>query len=454
MCKFESEVLLGLQKCGITLNNNSEISIGVAVSGGADSVSLLLSLSNILSEVGLPLYVISVNHNIRSPEESGGDALFVQNLCESLIKEGKNIVYKIVELEPGLVNKVSVERKQGIEDAARYLRYNAFEDFIKEYNLSYLCLAHNQNDQLETLLMRFLQGSGSDSEGIAGIRGKFVRPLLEIDRNAIENYLIERKISWRTDSTNYDTNYLRNRVRQKLIPLLDNEFNGWKKAVLTGRKKAELANEVIEELETKVSLQEKNGAVVIQTDELLMVSDAVKINILMKAMNLAGESRRIPFAFVEDILKSFKTTENRFIKCFDQVQIEVKKNILFIKKWQKNHTDLSFFDIIEENGNFLFPFGEIEVSYIEQNRFAKVLYNNQQIMDRIELPFIIRNMQIDDELKCSNGTMKKLADIFQDWHVEEDHRKLIPVIQLPCVFGQPVIAVLGSILGYKDWIVK
>lgn len=130
MCSFEEKVLNGIKKCGIS--NLSGLKIGAGVSGGADSISLLISLSNILSPLGLTLYVITVNHNIRAKEESSGDANFVLNLCKNLSDKGFLIKAKCYEIEEGQVSALAKERSGGIEDAARELRYEAFESFIKK----------------------------------------------------------------------------------------------------------------------------------------------------------------------------------------------------------------------------------------------------------------------------------------------------------------------------------
>ena len=151
---FEKKVLFGLKYCGIDTESISDNSpLGIAVSGGADSVSLLLSLSSLFSS--RILRVITVDHGIRPNEESGGDALFVENLCRSM-----SISCKVVKIPHGKIAKNAGESSDSLEAVARDFRYEAFFSFIKEENLCALCLAHNQNDQTETLLMRFLQEIG------------------------------------------------------------------------------------------------------------------------------------------------------------------------------------------------------------------------------------------------------------------------------------------------------
>ena len=184
MCEFEQQVLKGLQTCKINLNQVASDggSLGVAVSGGADSVSLLVSLCNLCKPCSVPLKVITVNHYIRQESETCGDVEYVKQLCQSLKDQCYDVSLTITELKKGQVASFADEKSIGIEAAARELRYEAFEKFIEQNNLTCLCLAHNKNDQLETLLMRFLQGAGTDSAaGIPQVRGKYIRPLLDIE---------------------------------------------------------------------------------------------------------------------------------------------------------------------------------------------------------------------------------------------------------------------------------
>ena len=156
---FENKVKKGLERCGICIEElkRSCLPLGIAVSGGADSLSLLVSLARIFNK-SIPLKVITINHNIRRYEESRGDADFVKALCEKLALEGAAVSCKIVEIERNLISSQAAAEKTSVEDSARSFRYKAFEKFIDEEGLCALCLAHTQNDQLETVLMRFLQG--------------------------------------------------------------------------------------------------------------------------------------------------------------------------------------------------------------------------------------------------------------------------------------------------------
>ena len=147
LCEFEKKVEKSLLTCGVQFSD--KLKIGAAVSGGADSVSLLLSLCSVLKNYSIPLYVITINHNIRQKAETEGDAVFVEHLSRELQEKGFSVNYECVTFEEKQVAELSEVRKGGIEEAARFLRYEAFEKFILDNELDFLCLAHNKNDQLE-----------------------------------------------------------------------------------------------------------------------------------------------------------------------------------------------------------------------------------------------------------------------------------------------------------------
>ncbi|MBQ0052338.1 MAG: tRNA lysidine(34) synthetase TilS, partial [Treponema sp.] len=229
---FEEKVLQGLLKCGVSAESVSiKTPLGVAVSGGADSVSLLLALSRIFSPDFIK--VITVNHGIREKSQTDGDAAFVKDFCKKL-----GIFCKEKVFEQGQIQKIAEARRKGIEEAARFKRYEAFEDFIKEENLVGLCLAHHQGDVLETVLMRFFNGSGAEGlSGIASRREKYLRPLLEINRQEIESYLVQNNISWCTDSTNSQNDYARNKIRNLLVPFLNENFPQWQEGLVSASEK-------------------------------------------------------------------------------------------------------------------------------------------------------------------------------------------------------------------------
>jgi tRNA(Ile)-lysidine synthase len=198
-----------------------------AVSGGADSTAMLAALAA-LKEAGFGLCCAHVEHGIRPAEESLGDAKAVQALCETL-----KVPCRVISIPSGKIAVFASKNGTGIEAAARYFRHKALSAERRRVKADWILTAHTQDDLLETLLMRFLRGSGP--AGLAPMmrnKRRILRPLLDVSRQDVLSYLKENNIQYRTDSTNDDISLLRNRVRHKLIPVLDAQFPSWRSSVL------------------------------------------------------------------------------------------------------------------------------------------------------------------------------------------------------------------------------
>ena len=184
--------------------------LGVAVSGGADSVALLL----LLAETDLSLAIVHLNHGLRG-EESEGDEAFCGDLA---VRLGL----------PFLCRRVDTKAAGGnLEEAARDARRRFFFDLIKAGEVDMVATAHTRNDQAETVLFRLLRGA--HLSGLAGIdpisQGRILRPLLDVDRQQLVDYLHERGQAWREDSSNTSTEFARNRIRHELLPQLTRDWN-------------------------------------------------------------------------------------------------------------------------------------------------------------------------------------------------------------------------------------
>src|ERR1035441_9711576 len=186
----------------------------VAVSGGADSVCLLHLLREVAARWRLDLSVVHVNHNLRG-EESQGDAAFVGALAAELGL-------------PFTLHDVDLSRSPGnVEQSARNARLVFFHGLLASGLANRVALGHTRSDQAETVLFRFLRGSGAT--GLAAIRPVtdrgIVRPLIDIERPEIVAFLEERGIAWREDATNATLDFARNRIRHQLLPQLAREWN-------------------------------------------------------------------------------------------------------------------------------------------------------------------------------------------------------------------------------------
>ena len=183
-----------------------------AVSGGMDSVCLLHAVKELSAERGLRVYAAHFNHCLRG-EESKRDERFVKKLCDDLKVE--------LFTSRGDVKKYAEEKKLGIEDAARHMRYAFFEELAAGFRPCRVATAHNANDNAETMLMNLARGAGLRGMcGIPPVRGIYVRPLLAMSRSDIERYLSENMLGHVEDSSNDSDDYTRNRIRHHVIPIL------------------------------------------------------------------------------------------------------------------------------------------------------------------------------------------------------------------------------------------
>ena len=188
-----------------------------AVSGGADSVCLLLLLNGLAAELGIRVFAFHMNHGIRGAE-ADRDERFVMELCERL-NIPLNVAHEKVE---------TYAEKHGLsgEEAGRILRYRHLEETAERYHCAKIAVAHHEDDDAETVLLNLFRGSGlAGLSGIRPVRGKIIRPLLCVSRKEIEEYLKEQGFSWCEDSTNRENDYTRNKIRNELLPWVKENIN-------------------------------------------------------------------------------------------------------------------------------------------------------------------------------------------------------------------------------------
>ncbi len=190
--------------------------VGVAVSGGADSVALLLLVLELRKKLGIVLSVVHFNHKLRG-KASDADEAFVAKLAA---KHGLDFHSASV-----YVAKKAKDERANLEDAARRARYDYFRSLVESGTCTKIAVAHTADDQAETVLAHLLRGTGL--AGLGGIHpaaGPVIRPLLGVRRGELRRFLRAQKQTWREDATNRDTKRMRARIRKKLLPLLQKQF--------------------------------------------------------------------------------------------------------------------------------------------------------------------------------------------------------------------------------------
>lgn len=190
--------------------------VGLAVSGGADSMAMALLFEELRDELGVRLVILHMNHGLRG-QESDGDEEFVREFAQS----------NGIECVCARRNVASFARKNGLnlEDAGRKLRHQFFDKQVAAARVTRVAVAHTADDQAETVLAKLIRGTGPT--GLAGIyptSGSVIRPLLGIRREELRAYLRSKNQTWREDSSNSDESRLRARIRSRLLPMLEQEF--------------------------------------------------------------------------------------------------------------------------------------------------------------------------------------------------------------------------------------
>lgn len=187
------------------------------ISGGPDSVCLFYMLLDLAREYDAAVVAVHVNHGIRG-EEAEADEAFVRNLCRE-----KKVVLEVFNID---VRRLAAEEGLSQEEAGRLARRRAFEEAAGKYQAGRIALAHQKNDNAETLLLNLARGTGL--RGMGGIRpcaGRYIRPLLCVSREEIEAYLEKNHISYCMDATNYEDTYTRNRIRNHILPYMEKQIN-------------------------------------------------------------------------------------------------------------------------------------------------------------------------------------------------------------------------------------
>ncbi len=191
--------------------------VGIGVSGGADSVALLRILAELRAHFGVAIVVLHFHHQLRGAE-ADEDERFVKSLAGEFH----------FEFESGRADVAGEAAAQGwnLEDAARRLRYQFFDTVAEARGLNRVAVAHTADDQAETVLSHLLRGTGlAGLAGIYPVAGSIIRPLIDLRREELREFLRELGQPWREDSTNQDTSRTRARIRHQLIPLLVRDFD-------------------------------------------------------------------------------------------------------------------------------------------------------------------------------------------------------------------------------------
>lgn len=397
------------------LLENGDIVI-CAVSGGADSVCLLHLMQSLKYDYNLTVYVANVNHLIRG-EESDRDSNFVKSVCKAA---DVKCFYREYD-----VKEIAKTRKIGEEECGRILRYEFFDEISKELGGAKIATAHNLNDNAETVLFRLIRGSSA--HGLSGIsykRENIIRPILDISRSEIEDYLVHNGISWCNDSTNALPVYARNKLRLKVFPELNSVVNNAEKRIVSAAK-------LIGEDDMYLYSVADTALPRCLFENYLLLSELnkyelpIKRRIISNILSLWG-MKEITSDKIEDFIEY---TEKESGKKFDinaEFYAEKSYDRIYLRKREKTVTEE--FTI---SGETSFTHEKFSLNVKISPTYPTKACNNTAVFDadKLSFPLRIRFRKKGDKMKLKgmSGT-KKISDIFSDEKIERAKRDFVPLI--------------------------
>jgi len=398
--------------------------VGVAVSGGADSVALLRLLLELRSEIGVVLSVVHFNHQLRGAASDQDEEFVTQLAGEHQLEFHRG---------SGDVADFAAQEHLSLEAAARKMRYQFFRRLLSEDRLNRIATGHTLDDQAETVLLRVTRGTGS--RGLAGIypqlrvdsQSTIVRPLLATRRKDLETYLTELGQAWRDDASNRDLRHRRNRVRHGILPRLERNLNPRVREALAETAEIARAEENYWENEVSRALPQVWNAALRALD-LSRLAD-FPLALRRRIVRAAAESLglRLEFRQVEEILAGGA------------------KSQMLSEKWlvarRKHELRFEASDSVSEPGDYAYPLplpGCVEIPQIRARVEAVLVsgnaaqgYNPEQLLDRVCLgdELIVRNWRPGDRFWPPHTRRpKKIKELLQERRLTGAERKTWPVV--------------------------
>ncbi len=413
----------------------------IGVSGGSDSVALCFFLQMFADEFNISIGVAHLNHCLRG-SDSDKDAEFVFALSKKL-----NIPFFLKKVD---VNQYKKETRLSLEEAARTVRYNFFLKTAEQNSYNKIALAHHRDDNAELILMYLFRGSGlTGAGGIPPVReGKIIRPFINISKNDIIEFLLLNNLKFVSDSSNKDTKYLRNKIRHKLLPLLNKEYNPKIAESLTRfadviQKENQWIDALIEPLFEKYTFFDKNGHIALSIKGFEKHHIAVKRRIIRKALQKArGSLRKIQLVHVDSIIEIMNNFHSK--KRLDLPDIKViQKNstvfflpagfkqkssekVMFSNYFVNQVKDTDIFLKIKETGV------KLKFSCMHTIDANLVYEQNTACMDfnKVKFPLQVRNFKPGDRfIPFGMKGCQKLKKFFNNNKISEKDRIECPLIE-------------------------
>ena len=414
----------------------------VGVSGGADSVCLLFVLSEIRNMIPFDIVVVHVNHGIRGAEADADEA-YVKKLCKVLNLPMESY-FENVEL-------IAKNRKQSTEEAGREVRRACFAKAMEKYQGTKVALAHHRNDNAETFLLNLARGTGLKGlGGMRAVQGVYIRPLLCVSRLEIEQYLMERAISYCEDKSNATDDYTRNRIRNHVIPYLEQEVNSSAVAHI-GETMAQL--QVIQDfLEQAAStafaeaVVEEDGTCLILKDSLDSYHEAIQPLIVKAALvKAAGAEKDLEQVHVQAVQQLFSKQTGRHLDLPYQIEARrVYEGVRIQKKELPLETEIYQEIFVEEGEEQVFCCGDHRITCRMLEKREQKASTQGFDYDIIKNGLTIRTRRPGDYITIHpDGRTQKLKAFFINEKVPQEQRDQVLLI----ADGSHILWIVGMRVG-------
>lgn len=426
---------------------NGKDKILVALSGGPDSVCLLNILNELKDKLDIEIFAAHVNHCLRG-EAALDDEDYCLNLCKNL---HIHCYVKRVDIE-----KLAKDKGISTEMAGRDARYEFFEELMKTLNINKIAIAHNANDQAETVIMRAIRGTGID--GLVGIKpirdNKYIRPILCLTRDEIEKYCLANNLKPHIDATNLEEIYSRNKIRLKAIPYIEDNFNkeiifALNRLAYSCSKDIELINSIVTSKYSEYCIREKSYIII--KKEAFNEMEAVITRLIRKALvDISLKFNNFEMKHIYDIIslqkgntgKNINITNNVIaINEYGDIKLKVNDNT----RQKNNHVNIQELKISKkdiENSDFCYANGDFTFKIYNKDNFNGFINNNFiKVFDVSNISNItIRTRKNGDKIvPLGMRGSKKIKDILIDAKIPKDLRNNIPLI----LFDEEVAWILG-----------
>lgn len=335
---LEEKVLECIEKYNL-IEDGDKLVLGV--SGGPDSITMLNVLNKLKEkEMKFDIVVAHVNHGLR--ENAKIDEEFVQNFCNKMGVECFVLHSKVKE--------IAEKEKRGLEETGRKVRYDFFNEILKKTNSNKIAIAHNMNDNVETVIMNVIRGAGlSGLKGIEAKNGIYIRPLIECKRDLIEEYCRENNLNPRHDESNDVNIYTRNKIRNIAIPYIKEELNPNIIETITRlsliakddinyldyQTKKAYDSMLLEEkiLDENVYNKEKEAKIILSLKKFNNEDKAIQKRVILYSINkLFGTTKGIEMVHIEDIIKLCnKNIGNKYLTPNKKTKIVIKNKKIYIE---------------------------------------------------------------------------------------------------------------------------